>query len=35
MIKLGRVSQETRGAIVENMVEDLLTRPPGEVYPAL
>lgn len=33
MIRLGRVSKETRGAIIAGWVEDLVTFPPGNKYP--
>ena len=33
MVKLGRVSKETRGAILPQMIEDLVVRNPGNKYP--
>lgn len=33
MVKLGRVSKETRGVIVPQYIEDLLVRNAGEFYP--
>lgn len=34
MKKLGRVSEQTRGAVIVGMVEDLVDRPPGSRFPA-
>ena len=33
MLKLGRVSKTTRGAIIVGFVEDLVTLAPGSKYP--
>jgi hypothetical protein len=33
MLKLGRVSRKTRGAVITGWVEDLVTFPPGSIYP--
>lgn len=33
MIKLGRVSKVTRGAVLTGLIEDLDTCPPGSRYP--
>lgn len=33
MIKLGKVSKVTRGAVVENRVEDRIQQTPGSLYP--
>lgn len=34
MIKLGKISKLIRGAVIAGWIEDLLTRPPGSMYPA-
>lgn len=33
MMKLGRVSKETRGPAVPNRVEDQILQTPGSLYP--
>lgn len=35
MVKLGRVSKETRGAILPQMIEDLVVRNDGNKYPKI